>query len=102
MIPRRSWSITKIISAGFSMMAALSVAAMVLLFAWQSIPVWAHAGTGFLTGTKWFQRQQLFGAAPMMAVPSGRRARNTSPALSDPSIAAFARAQKMMSTEFVA
>ena len=25
---------------------------------WQSVPVWRHEGLGYLTGTKWFFRQQ--------------------------------------------
>jgi len=41
------------------------MAMFVLLFI-QSLPVWQHEGLGFLTGIKWFYRQQQFGAAPMI------------------------------------
>jgi phosphate transport system permease protein len=36
------------------------------LFAWQSIPVWSHEGTGYMTGLKWFYRAKQFGALPMI------------------------------------
>jgi len=53
-------------SYGFSGVAALFVVALVVLFIWQSLPLWKHEGAGFLTGTKWFYRQTQFGALPMI------------------------------------
>jgi hypothetical protein len=40
--------------------------AMLVLFAWQSLPVWRHEGTGYLTGTRWFYRGEEFVAASMI------------------------------------
>ena len=38
----------------------------VILFAWQSWPVWPHEGSGYISGTNWFYRGQQFGALPMI------------------------------------
>jgi phosphate transport system permease protein len=64
--PRRQWNFTRWWSYGFSGVAVLVVLSMVLLLVIQSIPVWKHEGMGFITGTKWYYRQQQFGAAPMI------------------------------------
>src|ERR1041385_2956849 len=63
---RARWSATRVMSFGFTAMAAGFLFVMLGLFLWQSLPVWRHAGPGYLTGTKWFYRQQQFGMAPMI------------------------------------
>lgn len=63
---RRALSITKALSYGFSAFAVGALVFMVVLFVWQSIPVWRHEGFGFLSGKEWFYRDALFGAAPMI------------------------------------
>ena len=50
----------------FSLVAIGTLALLVGIFAWQSLPVWRHEGSGYLTGAKWFFRQQEFGAWPMI------------------------------------
>lgn len=57
---------TRWASLGAAVLAALAFAAMVALFAAQSLPVWGHSGAGFLSGTEWFFRAQRFGAASMI------------------------------------
>ena len=57
-------TLTRGFSYAFSALAAVTLAAMLLLLL--SIPVWWHEGLGFLTGTRWFYRQDQFGAAPMI------------------------------------
>lgn len=63
---RRRWSATRVLCWGFALLVVALVAGMLGLFVWQSLPVWAHAGTGYLTGTKWFYRAEQFGVAPML------------------------------------
>ncbi|HWN96645.1 MAG TPA: phosphate ABC transporter permease subunit PstC [Methylomirabilota bacterium] len=63
--PRR-WSATRGMSYAFSALAAGFVVVLVVLFVWQSIPAWRHEGMGFLSGKKWFFRQQQFGALAMI------------------------------------
>lgn len=63
---RRTWSVTKWMSWGFSALTVAAVFGMVALFIWQSIPAWKHEGTGFITGAKWYYRQSQFGTAPMI------------------------------------
>lgn len=53
-------------SLAFSLLAALFFLAMLLSFAAQSWPVWQHEGFGYLTGTTWFYRAQIFGVLPMV------------------------------------
>jgi phosphate transport system permease protein len=50
----------------FAAVALGFLLAMLVLFAWQSLPVWRHEGTGYLTGTRWFYRGEEFGAAAMI------------------------------------
>lgn len=50
----------------FSAITVFTMGAMVILLVMQSLPVWQHEGFGFVTGTKWYYRQQEFGAAPMI------------------------------------
>lgn len=64
--PRRPFSATKAFSVGFSALAIGVLLFMLGLFLWQSIPVWRHAGFGYLLGKRWFYRDALFGAAPMI------------------------------------
>jgi phosphate transport system permease protein len=58
--------VTRAATYAFSALAAVFAVAMLILLLVQSLPVWQHEGIGFLTGTKWFYRQQQFGAAPMI------------------------------------
>lgn len=57
---------TRALSWLFSAVALGFIALLVAVFAWQSIPVWQHEGPGYLSGAKWFFRQQEFGALPMI------------------------------------
>ncbi len=50
----------------FSLVALLTLALLVGIFVWQSVPVWRHEGLGYLTGAKWYFRQHQFGALPMI------------------------------------
>lgn len=61
-----SWSWTRVSSWGFTGLAAVALASMVLLLFWQSLPVWRHSGFGFFTGERWFYRQQEFGILSMI------------------------------------
>lgn len=63
---RRRWELTRWVSCGFSLVAALVLLGMVALFAVQSVPAWQHAGLGFLSGTTWFYRARQFGILPMI------------------------------------
>ena len=57
---------TRIATYFFSLLAGMAVISMVLLLTVESFPVWQKEGLGFLTGTRWFQRQHEFGTAPMI------------------------------------
>jgi len=57
---------TRALSWFFSLVALATMAAVAGLFAWQSVPVWQQEGWGYLSGVKWFFRQQQFGALPMI------------------------------------
>lgn len=57
---------TRALSWIFSAIALLVTALLVIVFAWQSGPVWRAEGAGYLTGAKWFFRQHEFGARPMI------------------------------------
>ncbi len=50
----------------FSFVALATLAFLVAIFVWQSLPVWHHEGWTYLTGPKWFFRQREFGALPMI------------------------------------
>ena len=50
----------------FSFVALATLASLVGIFVWQSLPVWQHEGWNYLAGTKWFFRQKEFGALPMI------------------------------------
>ncbi len=62
----RLWNWTRASSWGFTALAGAVLAAMVLLFLWQSLPLWRHSGFGFFTGERWFYRQQEFGILSML------------------------------------
>lgn len=62
----RRFTYTRWASKGFSVLALLTLAAIVFLFCWQALPVWREEGTGFVTGKKWFYRQDEYGSAPMI------------------------------------
>ena len=57
---------TRAFSWFFSLIAAATFALLVIIFAWQSVPVWQHDGWSYLAGTKWFFRQHQFSALPMI------------------------------------
>lgn len=63
--PRRG-SPTLWLSYLFSALAVAFVAILVVLFVWQSLPAWRHAGVSLLNEPKWFYRQQQFGALAMI------------------------------------
>ncbi len=50
----------------FSLVALATVTLLLGIFLWQSMPVWRHAGWDYVWGTKWFFRQNEFGALPMI------------------------------------
>jgi phosphate transport system permease protein len=53
-------------SYGFAMIAVGFIAVMLVMFLWQSIPVWRHEGVEYLLGKHWFYRNAQFGALPMI------------------------------------
>ena len=57
---------TKFWSIAFSLLAIGFFAVLVAVFAVQSVPVWQHAGAGYVTGSRWFFRTHQFGALPMI------------------------------------
>ena len=57
---------TRALSWFFSAVALASVALLIGIFAWQSVPVWRAEGAGYLTGSRWFFRTHEFGALPMI------------------------------------
>lgn len=63
---RRAWSLTRGMSYGFTALAIASLVGMLILFAWQSLPVWTHKTTQFPLGDRWYYRQNLFGALSMV------------------------------------
>lgn len=57
---------TRLLAIGFSSLAGLFFGSMLVLLLFQSLPVFRHAGFGYLTGTRWFFRAAEFGALPMI------------------------------------
>lgn len=57
---------TRLLAIGFSSLAGLCFGSMLVLLLFQSLPVFRHAGFGYLTGTRWFFRAAEFGALPMI------------------------------------
>jgi phosphate transport system permease protein len=63
---RRSLGATRVMSYGFTAFALFALASMLILFVWQSLPVWRRAGIGYLIGREWYFRRDQFGALPML------------------------------------
>jgi len=63
---RRRWSFTRLSSWAFSGVAVVTLGGGLILLLLESLPVWRHSGSSFITGTRWFFRQSEFGAAPMI------------------------------------
>ena len=67
---RRSWAArwcwTRAASFGFTALTLFFLAALVGMFAWQSVPVWRHAGFDYIVGRRWFHREHEFGALAMI------------------------------------
>ncbi len=57
---------TRAFSWFFSLLTLAAGVLLVVVFAWQSGPIWRAEGAAYLTGTKWFFRQHQFGALPMI------------------------------------
>lgn len=64
--PRRRWSLTRLWAQLGTLLTLASFLGMVVVFAWQSQPVWAHAGWEYLWGDQWFFRSERFGARSML------------------------------------
>ena len=63
--PKR-WNWTRVSSFGFTALALAFLVALLLLFLWESAPVWRQEGLGYLAGTRWFYREHQFGSLPML------------------------------------
>jgi phosphate transport system permease protein len=57
---------TRLCSWFFTALALASLAALVGIFVWQSVPVFYHEGLRYLTGSRWFFRQHQCGALAMI------------------------------------
>lgn len=57
---------TQISAWFFSALALVAVIGGLILLILDSIPALKHEGLGFVTGTRWFFRQEEFGTAPMI------------------------------------
>ena len=57
---------TRAFSWFFSLVACAAFALLAVILVWQSAPIWPHEGWSYLTGARWFHRQQEFGALPMI------------------------------------
>jgi phosphate transport system permease protein len=64
--PHRSLSATRAMSYGFTAVALGALGAMLVLFIWQSLPVWRHSGADYVAGGPWFYRSEQFGALSML------------------------------------
>lgn len=62
----RRFSFTRWSCTGFSALALISLVSLVFLFIRDALPVWKLEGAGFVTGQKWFYRQDQYGSAPMI------------------------------------
>lgn len=60
----RSW--TRAVSYFFTGLTVVFLLGMVVLFVWQSLPVWKHSGLAYVTGKSWYFRQQEFGVLTMI------------------------------------
>lgn len=59
-------SLTRWLSWGFAVFAGAFLVLLLVVFAWQSLPLLQGPGLGFLTGKRWFYRQHEFGTLPML------------------------------------
>lgn len=66
MTERRKFSFTRWSCVGFSVLALVALLSIALLFIVQALPAWREDGLGFITGRKWFYRQDDYGTAPMI------------------------------------
>lgn len=56
----RAWSL------GVTALTIAGLLGAIVLLVWQSLPAWRHQGLDLFTGSKWFYRNEIFGAAPML------------------------------------
>lgn len=63
---RRSWSFTRLSSWAFTGVAVVTLGGGLILLLLESLPVWRHSGSSFITGTRWYFRESEFGAAAMI------------------------------------
>lgn len=63
---RRRWSFTQLSCWAFTAIALVTLGSGLILLLLESLPIWRHSGSSFITGTRWFFRQSEFGAAPMI------------------------------------
>lgn len=59
-------SLTRLVCWLFTGVTLLALAAGFGMLLLESLPVWKHSGFGFLTGERWFFRNQEYGAASMI------------------------------------
>lgn len=59
-------SLTWVASCGFTGVAGVFLVSLLVIFVWQSLPVWNHSGIGYLTGKQWFYREHVYGALSMI------------------------------------
>ncbi len=64
--PRRRREGLRAAAVGLALAAAAALGGILLLFGLASLPVWRHAGPGYLTGVRWFYRAREFGVLPMV------------------------------------
>lgn len=57
---------TCLLSWVFTGVSVLFLASLVVVFCWQSLPVWPEVGREYLWGTQWFYRQHIFGTLSMI------------------------------------
>lgn len=60
------FNFTRWVSIGFSVLALLSLISIIFLFVSQAWPIWKIEGIEFVSGKKWFYRQDQYGTAPMI------------------------------------
>lgn len=63
---KQRWSWTRAASYGFTALTVTFLVGMIGLFVWQSLPVWRHAGSSYITGDRWYFRKEEFGAVAMI------------------------------------
>ena len=63
---RRRLNFTRLSAWAFTGVTLFALGGGLILLVLESLPVWRHSGSSFITGTRWFFRQSEFGAAPMI------------------------------------